>query len=270
MTPLQTIIDPFVRRMNGKLISDLMPRNCAPPNADYLFSGAGVIAELKTLRSESFGPAFCQRMGQLAGNWHNSGRLFIYGTSRIDSGQLSRACQEEIFEILAPPIQKHVVGDANRQIRSTKRYLNLPDAKGLLWVASDGNFDLHPHLVMFLLNRALQKRNKNGKPAYSNIQAVIYFNPRMPVRIPEANEPGLLWIDLLREPDPRLESFLEELGSAWPAYVAEAQGITVKHLDGLSASLDGLRFLGVNPRLPRIEVKYGAAESAKPGKPDES
>jgi hypothetical protein len=254
MTPLQTIIDPFVRSMNGQLISALMPKDNPPHNADYLFADDVVIAELKALHSESFGETFRQKMGRLMGSWHRSGRLRIYGTCRIDSGQLLRSCQMEIFDLLATPIQKHIVADANKQIRSTKHYLNLPTAKGLLWVASDGNVDLHPHLVMYLLHRALQKKGFNGEPAYSSIHAAVYFNPRMPVRLPEIDEPGLLWFDLLREPDAQLQTFLGRLGSAWPAYVAWAQGVTVRSFSGPIPSPDSLRFLGAEERLPRIEI----------------
>jgi hypothetical protein len=112
--------------------------------------------------------------------------------------------------------------------------LNLPDAKDLLWVASDGNEDFQPDVVWYLLNRLLQKNKASGDPAYSSIYGLAYFNPRMPVRLPQASEPGLLWFSRCRKPDrdQELQACLSHLSNSWPHYLAWAQGITVRTVSG--------------------------------------
>src|ERR1022692_2994538 len=64
--------------------------------------------------------------------FHRDGRLRVYGTTRIDSKSLSPECQNEMFDVMAAPLQKHVVNAANGQIESTKEILNMPAARGLL------------------------------------------------------------------------------------------------------------------------------------------
>ena len=251
-TPLQSIVDPFVKGIGGELISELVGNDSPPSSADYLFRRHNVIAELKTLQTESFGDPFRRKLGDRMGDWHRDGRLRVFGTTRVESKRLAPECQEDIFNVMASPLQRHVVGDANRQIKSTKEILNMPGAKGLLWVASDGNEDLQPNDVWFLLTRILQKKHKSGEPLFSNIHALAYFSPRMQVQLPQSKQPAIFWFSGCRQPDDQqMAACLNELYTAWPRYVARAQGIAVRHVDGTP---ENLRFLGVPPRMPRIQV----------------
>ena len=254
-TPLQSIVDPFVRGFGGELISEIVGNNSPPRSADYLFRRYKVIAELKALEADSFGDPFRRKLGNRMADWHRDGRLRVYGTARVDSKGLSPECQRDMFDVMAAPLQKQVVSAANSQIESTKQLLNLPDAKGLLWVASDGNVDLQPDAVWYLLTRILQKKCEPGEPQYSNIHAVAYFSARMLVEMPQSKVPALFWFSGSRQnDDEEMGAFLSLLCDAWPRYVAWAQGIAVRHVDGKTVSPENLRFLGVTPRLPRIQV----------------
>lgn len=252
-TPLQSIVDPFVRGLGGELISEIVGNNNPPRSADYLFRRHKVIAELKALEADSFGDSFCRKLGNRMADWHRDGRLRVYGTARVDSKRLSPGCQRDMFEVMAAPLQKKVVSAANSQIESTKQIIDMPDAKGLLWVASDGNVDLQPDAVWYLLMRILQKKCEDGSPQYSNIHAVAYFSPRMLVEVPQSKMPALFWFSGSRQDDDEdMRAFLSLLCDAWPRYVAWAQGIAVRPVDGRTVSPENLRFLGVPTRLPRI------------------
>src|ERR1035438_8196750 len=89
-TPLESIVDPFVKGIGGELISELVGNNNPPSSADYLFRRHNVIAEMKTLQADSFGGPFCRKLGGWMGDWHRDGRLRVYGTTRIDSKSLSQ------------------------------------------------------------------------------------------------------------------------------------------------------------------------------------
>jgi hypothetical protein len=191
------------------------------------------------------------------GNWHRQGRVMVYGTTRVESGSLPLDCQGEMFDVMATSLQKHVVGDANAQIRSTKELLGIPDAKGLLWVASDGNEDLQPETVWYLLTRILQKAGLSKQPFYSSIHGVAYFNPRMLAEIPGCPHPALFFWTLSRQPDKQLEDCFNELSAAWRQYVAWAQGITVRDIEGKKLTPRDVRFMGVKPRMAEIKIKYG-------------
>ena len=159
-------------------------------------------------------------------------------------------CQEDI-NVMASPLQRHVVGDANSQIKSTKG-LSACRVPRACWVASDGNEDLQPNDVRFLLTRILQKKHKSGEPLFSSIHALAYFSPRMQVQMSGSKQPAIFWFSGCRQPDDQqMAGCLNELYSAWPRYVAQAQRIAIRHLDGTP---ENLRFLGVPRRMPGIQV----------------
>lgn len=254
MRTLHSIIDPFVRGVGGELVSEIVGNKNPPSNADYLFRRHNVIAELKALEAGGFVASFQRKLTKLCANWHRTGRFVVYGTVHVQSSRLPADCREEMFSAMAESIQKHVIVSANKQIKSTKELLGLPDAKGLLWVASDGNSDFQPGVVWYLLTRILQKKKESGNPAYSNIDGVAYFNPRMPARVPGADKPALLWFSGVRRPetDGQLKECLSLLKDAWPLYVAWAQGVSIENL---TSRPEGISFWGVEPKTPQIEIK---------------
>jgi hypothetical protein len=161
-----------------------------------------------------------------------------------------------MFSVMAESLQKHVVVAANAQIKNTKKLLNLPDAKGLLWVASDGNEFLQPNMVWYLLHHILTKKKASGDPAYSSIHGLAYFSPRMLGQIPGVAEPALIWFSGYRQRDPQLQSCLDELSNEWPRYVAWAQGIYIRNT---RSTVEDVRFFGVRgiyltPGTPRCSV----------------
>jgi hypothetical protein len=259
--PLQSIVDPFVKGMGGELIADLIKQPNPPPNADYFFRRHNIVGELKTLHLDSFGEPFQRRLTKLVTDWHRNGRLIVFGRARIDSDRLNPELQRELWDVMARPLQKQVVLAANNQIRSTKELLGMPDAKGLLWVASDGNQDLQPNFVWYLLTRILQKRDEHGAPAYSHIHGLAYFSPRMLVQTTGLNEPALFWFSgARRNDDQQMLTLLKELSEGWPKYVEWAQGTRVRSLSECSASPQSLRFWGVTPRKTTIQI--GQADGA--------
>jgi hypothetical protein len=253
-TPLQSIVEPFVKSIGGELISELVGNDSPPSSADYLFRRHNVIAELKSLQAESFGDPFRRKLGNRMGDWQRDGRLIVFGTTKVESKRLAPECQNDVFNVMASPLQKNVVGKANSQIGRTKEILNMPDAKGLLWVASDGNEDLQPNDVWFLLTRILQKTDENGTPLFSNIHGLAYFSPRMLVQMSQSEQPAIFWFSGCRHAgDSQLVACLNELYSEWPQYVARTQRIVVQQIGGRP---ENVHFPGVLPRMPRIQINH--------------
>jgi len=255
-TPLQSIVDPFVKSFGGELISAIVGNENPPSNADYLLRRHNVIAELKSLEDDSFGESLTQKLSDRMAGWLKRSNIVVFGTNRVEGRHFAPECQNEMADLVAGHLQNNVVKTANRQIESTKVFLKMPDAKGLLWVASDGNMGLLPGQVWSLLNRILQKKHKDGSPQYSNIHALAYFNPRMLAELPGADLPAMFWFSGTRyNDDKQLRICLTELYDAWPKYVACSQGIEVKRVEDNTPSLEGLQFSRVSPRLPQIEIK---------------
>jgi hypothetical protein len=131
----------------------------------------------------------------------------------------------------------------------------MPNAKGLLWVASDGNIDLQPDVVWFLLKRILQKKKQGGDPQYSNLQALVYFSPRMPVETPLSNKPTLFWFSGSRQTDDHeMQAFLKMLCDAWWQYAGVEEKVAVS--EGSALPDENFRFWGTKRRMPTIQVQF--------------
>jgi len=254
--PLQDIVDPFVRGLGGELVSEIVGNESPISSADYLFQHHNVLAELKSLQEESFNESLREKLGERMAEWLRRSRIVVFGTTRIDSNRLTPDCQREMNDLIASHLQNNVVRKANRQIRSTKQSLQMPNAKGLLWVASDGNVDLPPNTVWLLLNRILQKKTDSGEPQYSNIHALAYFSPRMLVALPGSSQPAQFWLSGVRNNDDKeLSAFLGELCEAWRRYLGALHGIEVKQVEGVLPPPAEFEFLGGRPRLPQIDIR---------------
>lgn len=236
-------------------MSEIIGPSTRSKNADYAFPSYDVIAELKALENDSFGESFARKMGELAASWHRRRLLTVFGTARIDTAKLPTICQNEFLELLVRPFQDNFIAKASKQIEESKALLNMPSAKGVLMVASDGNEDLLPHTVWRLLVRILQKKHTDGSPQFSHIHGVIYFTPRMPVQNPKTGESTMLWHAGPRDAsDEATITFLRAISAAWPEHVSRVSGRESQHEAGEHIDLENARFAGTTPRMPRINV----------------
>lgn len=217
--------------------------------------------KLKALEENSFGEPFRKKMGALMGSWRRRGLLIVYGTRRIDLDQLPSVCQQEVLALIGKSLQYKILAKANQQIRATKEFLKLPDAKGLLMVASDGNEDLSPGDILLSFEQLLQKKHPDGKPQFSNIHSLVYFNPRMPALLPATGQPALLWATVLRQTeDKEMVGFLDALGGAFQGYMERTMGLPFPEVELEGAQHRNLKFAGVSPRMPHIQVTDSPAK----------
>jgi hypothetical protein len=254
--PLQNLINPFVKQCGGEIVAEELDTGTnLLQNADYLFRNAGVIAELKSLEDDTFGESFRAKMGDLADSWQRRGLLIVFGTTRVDLHRLPPVCQHELLELIAGPLQTKIFAKANQQIRSTKKLLDLPDAKGLVMVASDGNESLPPMDVLYFLGRILRKKHPNGMPQYSNIHSLLYFNPRMPAAFTGSDQPALVWATVPRlDEDQEMTGFLNALGDQFRGYMERTTAVRFGEAAPIKGHRPTLGFLGVAPQMPRIRV----------------
>ena len=243
--PLQTVIDEFVKGAGGELVRDII--GVAPElteNADYVFRNARIIAELKSLESPTFNQAFNSKMGGLVQSWADRGLHLIYGEQRIDITQLPEPCQKDVLRIIAKPLRNNIFRKANRQIGATKDIIGMPDAKGVLLVASDGNKDLQPYDVPFFLSTLIDLRTPDGTVQFPHIDAFVYFNPRMPAKIPTTGQMTLIWGTMLRQPDDStLATFLEVLARLFRVYMQEKTGVRFVQATVDEATQRNLKFM---------------------------
>ena len=125
-------------------------------------------------------------------------------------------------------MNKHIVGEANKQIKQTKKDQNLPDAKGLLLIANDGNFAWAPDMMAILLGSILSSED------FSAINAVVYFSVDVKIEGTPLGEASF-WIPWLRARAGKRSvsaEFLDRLNSAWMAHTSVFTGERVMEFQG--------------------------------------
>ena len=151
---------------------------------------------------------------------------------------------------MAAPLQR-IVKAADARIASTKEILGLPAVRGLLWIASDGNQDLQPDTVWYLVTRILQKKQEDGAPQY-RLHGMAYFSARMVAEMPQTTLPVMFWFSGARDDGAQeMKTLLAVLGAAWPQYVASEQKVQLHLVDKKNTPSD-LCFAGPPRPLPKI------------------
>jgi len=221
MANLDAMFCEFVRDFGGEVVPESDVK-CA----DFLFSDDKIIAELKTLQEDAR-QEHAARLQGLVDDWARRGLMVVFGRATISLQKLNPICQREWLKILQAPVQE-IIRRANRQIHSTMQSRNLPEAKGLLLIANDGNL-LHtsPMDYMNLVNRVLNKTKPTGERQYPNIHGAVYLSYRV-----RSSKEGLpFWIAGHTElGDTIVSSFQDRLKRGWYNYVSKVTGLPVAEL----------------------------------------
>jgi hypothetical protein len=148
--PMEETFNEFVEKLGGELVEKALPQTAGEKRADYLFRTSRIIAELKCLERDAFTPDYYQKLQALANGWMARRLLLVYGQVDIELKKLPAQCQTEWLRLLEQPLNRAIVSRANRQIRETKNFLRWPDAKGVLFIANEGNRSLSPAVLVEL------------------------------------------------------------------------------------------------------------------------
>lgn len=202
-------------------------------NADYWFKSENVVAELKQLEADWFSQdTFQTKLSTLYAGWIKQGtvpRPSSYPV-QIELQNLPVYCAREVLDPLKRKLEVTTVKEANKQIRETKKNLNIPSAKGLLILVNEGNRALRPEVMGHLLRRIL-------KAAHSNIHSVIYFSANELVSIPSVSMPSYFWIDwVFQSREPVARELLTKLQDAWMRHYSTLIPDPLYVLDGKSST----------------------------------
>jgi hypothetical protein len=240
----ETTIDEVVRKVGGLRVEALLPQSGQrPKNADYVFQSENVIVELKSLQQEAFTPAYRQKLNQLAQSWMNKGLIRVFGRAVLSLRELPVPCQREWMRLATLPLQTNVIQTAHNQIKQTKKVLALPEAKGLLVLANEGNADFEPYNLLMLTANILKKRHPDGSPQYSSIHALSVLSHSLLVSSPDLPCRAFFWLnghrpscdDVIRELQGRLET-------AWYETISQRVGRPIRRFLMNEEAMGNLRF----------------------------
>lgn len=212
-----------IRAAGGEVVSDLLPTKTPPfENADYLFRGVGVVAELKCLDNDTVGDAgFLTKLSSLYRELMQQGRApLVTGRGRVSLEQIAKIDERAALEFLEPYKQRlaRVVKKANKQIEETSSYFGIQNPKGLLLLANDGEKSFEFDLILHLLGRLF-------KNCYRSINTVLYFTVNLSARVPGFHPAASLWAPLEVADRPRVdERLIANLTHAWMNHISTLTG----------------------------------------------
>ncbi len=147
------------------------------------------------------------------------------------------------LRLLTRPLQNHVIYTADKQIKQTKKALSLPEAKGVLLLSNDGNVNLEPYNLYALVNSILKKRQPDGSPQYSSIDAVAFFSTNMLVSAPALTMPAFFWLNGVRESSNDVVSgLLERLETNWYKWLSERLGFQIPRVKLSHEEVENLKY----------------------------
>jgi hypothetical protein len=230
----------------GQLIRDLMPNpRKMPLNADYLFAGNNVIAELKCLEKNPTEAS--DWLPRLARAFGATGHSFSDWIGFVARGEpVPDKVRAKLFDWLRDAI-RGVVKAGNRQIRASKRELCKSDAKGVLLIANDNNYGFGPEAMIGIISDAAALLND------SHVDAVVYFTPDVFHRLSNSDVAWIIWEPRYRdETDVLLSQFVNDLGRKWHDHLeavtgdpyVERQELDVGEAQEFTAAAQAVRSLG--------------------------
>ena len=241
----EATIDEVVRLVGGKRVETLLPADDGerPKNADYVFQSENAISELKSLQQDVFTPAYRQKLDQLAQSWMKRNLIRVFGLASLNMRTLPVVCQNEWLRLVVLPLQTNVVSVAHRQIKKTKETLGLPEAKGLLLLANEGNVDFEPHNLLLTIAHILKKKHTDGSPQYSSIHAVSVFSHNLLVSSPDLPNRAFFWLNGHRPfCDDPIRALQNKLEAAWYESMSERVGHRISRVHLSQDQLDRLKF----------------------------
>jgi hypothetical protein len=217
--------DEFIKELGG----DRIPPAKTPgeQRADYLFGRCAalsidVVLELKSLDEEGYEP-YLAKLKAMTSEWRRTGKLVVVGQAAVNYRDLSPELRSDWDAILYPFVQ-NLIRKANRQIKKTKIDLNLPDAKGVILCANEGNYAHFPTDFLTIVSRLFNPKRKQ----YTSTDSVEYFStPGVGLASVAGIADGAGWfIGAQREPkDPVLETFRANMRQRYGEWLAKEQGL---------------------------------------------
>lgn len=222
----------FVSGFGGEVLPEFSDTKIA----DYLFRKQNIVAELKCLMEDQT-DAMNRKVRQMVQEWWRKYRRIPEGydsTQPLEIATAPKEIADRWLEILKAPIE-NFIRDANRQIRETKRRLNMPDTKGLLLVFNQGNV-LHnrPKDFSLLTASVLRKHDKDKERRFPHIHGLVYFSYDT-VKTEKENMDFWAALQLMADPNEdvtAMSDFQKELQEAWYAFVEKKWGKKVRQFSG--------------------------------------
>jgi hypothetical protein len=196
----------FILTVGGEAVGPHIKRQ-GVKNADYMFSTAKVIAELKVLQTEfAHTKQTLERVDALIGKYPG-----------VNPDDPTKPLRRELLLLLRKPLQR-IINTANHQIKETKRELGLREWSGIVICVNDGFRGVPPLLPLSLLAHIL------SHTSYTSTTALIYQTNHY-VELSDSPYAHLLWYPTYsKRATDELVEFVNDLGRKWNLFTDAEDG----------------------------------------------
>ncbi len=223
-------IDRFICSLGGERVDKRLNKPNFE-NADYIFDEHRILIELKIIETE-FGNMAPFARKELALQKSLARKFGIGPILRMERAP-DEFYARGMLEIYRGPLSR-IAKKANRQIRQTKKALNVDQYKGILLCVNDEFRKLNVSTVVGLFGRILHGAN-------SQIDAFVYLTNHY-VHIPGNNYANLLWVPYYAdENDDDLQTFVNWLGKEWFDFGESEIGPSANRIEGPDIDIMGAR-----------------------------
>ena len=217
---VEETFDQLVRDYGTAIVlTDVLPKNSPPTNADYVFHSKRIIAELKCLADDNSDSIKRQeKLNALLDTYFNEGKI---KTKIIDEStwkEFPLYLQRDIANLFSPSIRARIK-KADIQIRETKANCGLDYYSGLLILANDGLVTMPPAAFIEVAMRYITNN-------LHHIDCFIYLTVNLFSRVEGMPMPVLFWMPMsLQKPSKISDTFLRNLFDNWRSRVDKKWGI---------------------------------------------
>jgi len=218
--PVEASFSEFVKEVGGELVVELIPKTPeSPKNADYFFPKPNVVVELKCFEKDLFNtPDDVPRLGKIIER-HNEK---VTGSEAIQwlfgRRQAPKEYRRDMLSLARRQIET-AVRKANKQIQATKDALNIPDARGLVLIANDGNYFLEPMQGFHLIIQVMLEHFRECA-----IDGFVYFSVNVAAQDPRTNRELMFWMPSYSQEGGDLPDFVNQLGADWNIFYSKKIG----------------------------------------------
>ena len=114
-----------------------------------------------------------------------------------------------------------IISSAEKQINGNKVKFNMPDAKGLLFLANDKSYftQFTPLVYISITEKLLSERPNTP------INGFVYFVTNKQYELPAEQENGIIWINnYLKQGQNEFAGFIDNIGLKWIEFVGKETG----------------------------------------------
>jgi hypothetical protein len=108
--------------------------------------------------------------------------------------------------------------------------MNLPDARGLLLIANDGNLALDPAAMVHILFESVRNN-------FSEIDNFVFFTANLFVRLSNPPKQSLIWFNGVIDDATAIgEPFIRKLFDGWSQHISRVQGVPIETVENTEMS----------------------------------